>query len=102
LITGRYKALFSSLISGRRLGYSQQHIQCVEGIISLKIKRPGREAEDTYLTPKIRLNGTIPVVLSRIHRVNCDGFTLNSIRSKTRNIASAQCRTDCEIQPQLQ
>jgi hypothetical protein len=58
------------------------HIQCVEGIISLEIKRSGREAENTYLTPKLRMNVAIPPVYLRLHRINRERFTLSSISSK--------------------
>jgi len=57
--------------------HSQHLIQCVEGNISLKIKRPGLEAENTYLSPKLRMNGTITPVRLRLHRKNRDRFILN-------------------------
>ena len=34
--------------------HNQHHILCVEGIISLEIKRPGPESENTYLPPKFK------------------------------------------------
>jgi hypothetical protein len=61
-------------------GPTQSPIQRVPGVLSLRVKRPGREADHIHLVPRLRMCGAIPPLPQYISLARClvkhtDNFT---------------------------